>query len=51
MKKIALLLLVAGTLVACGSYRTKNNGKTYYSTFFGISIESAVWGDGLILGK
>ena len=51
MKKIALLTLLAIAVTACGSYRTKNNGKTYYNTFFGISIESAVWGDGLIIGK
>ena len=51
MKKVALLLVIGLMAAGCGSYRTKNNGKTYYATFFGISIESAVWGDGLIIGK
>ncbi|MCL2538467.1 MAG: hypothetical protein FWF34_03120 [Alphaproteobacteria bacterium] len=51
MQKIALLTLVALSLAACGSLRTADNGKTYYSTFFGISLESLVYGDGIIPGK
>lgn len=56
MKKILMLGAVAavlGTLAGCGSLRTPANGensqKVYYSTFFGISLESLVYGDGLIV--
>ena len=28
----------------------KTGHKTYYTTFFGISVESALWGDGIIPG-
>ncbi|MGI5868760.1 MAG: hypothetical protein ACOX9C_04865 [Kiritimatiellia bacterium] len=58
MKKF--LALIAATafvtlLTGCGSLRTPSTGananKVYYSTFFGISIESAVYGDGLIVDK
>ncbi|MDR1009062.1 MAG: hypothetical protein LBL52_02285 [Rickettsiales bacterium] len=49
MKKLlALAALVA--LSGCGSFRT-GKGSTYYNTFFGISIESAVMGDGIYLSK
>ena len=58
MKKF-LALIVATALVTmltgCGSLRTPTSGpnadNVYYSTFFGISIESAVYGDGLIVDK
>lgn len=56
MKRMIAFCLLAGVAVAltgCGSLRTpesgKNAGKTYYQTFFGISLESAVYGDGLIV--
>lgn len=56
MKKIFFLAAIAGTLCAltgCGSLRTpasgENSDKVYYSTFYGISIESLVYGDGLIV--
>jgi len=48
---LALAVLALG-LTSCGSMRTpdgKNNKKNYYYTFFGISLESAVYGDGLIV--
>ncbi len=51
---IAATILVA-TLTGCGSLRTPSSGvnanKVYYSTFFGLSIESAVYGDGIIVDK
>lgn len=53
MIAFCLLAAVAVALTGCGSMRTpesgKNAGKTYYCTFFGISLESAVYGDGLIV--
>ena len=56
MKKIAMLTALAAlvlTVTGCGSLRTPADGKNsklnYYHTFFGISIESAVYGDGLIV--
>ena len=56
MKKLiiaAAVACVALALTGCGSARTPLNGprakNTYYNTFFGISIESAVYGDGLIV--
>ncbi len=57
MKKILMLVAAAAVVgafaVGCGSFRTPKKGEnskyTYYNTFFGISIESAVYGDGLIL--
>jgi hypothetical protein len=55
MKKF-LLLAFAGAMIAaltgCGSMRTPdgaNNKKVYYHTFFGITIEGLVYGDGLII--
>lgn len=56
MKK-ALILAVAAVIAlaaaGCGSARTPESGArskyVYYNTFFGISIESAVYGDGLIV--
>ncbi len=57
MKK-ALMFIAAVAVVAviagCGSLRTPTSGKNsknvYYNTFFGLSIESAVYGDGVIVG-
>ncbi len=56
MKKFFLALAALATLVAvasCGSLRTPSEGartdKVWYDTFFGISLESAVYGDGLIV--
>lgn len=56
MKKIAVILaalLVAVAFTGCGSLRTPRSGaragNVYYHTFFGVSIESAVYGDGLVV--
>ena len=56
MKKFLMVLtlaVVALALSGCGSARTPLEGprskNTYYNTFFGISIESAVYGDGLVV--
>ena len=56
MKKLLLIAAVAitlGALTGCGSARTPTEGprskNTYYNTFFGVSIESAVYGDGLVV--
>ena len=56
MKKFMWIILAAVTLLAftgCGSMRTPsdsaNKNKVWYNTFFGISIESAVYGDGIIV--
>ncbi len=58
MKTIMLVLaIVAGSAIftGCGSMRTPKEGpranQTYYNTFFGLSIESALWGDGIIPGS
>ena len=58
MKKIVLFVAAAialGALTGGGSARTPLTGprskNTYYQTFFGISIESAVYGDGLIVNQ
>ncbi len=57
MKKLVLIAAVAAMLVAltgCGSLRTPagaNNGKIWYQTFFGISLDSAVNGDGIIVNQ
>ena len=58
MKKLALFAaaaIVALSITGCGSARTPTSGprakNTYYHTFFGVSIESAVYGDGLIVGQ
>ena len=58
MKKLLILAVAAlaiGALTGCGSARTPLNGprakNTYYNTFFGVSIESAVYGDGLIVNQ
>ena len=56
MKKaiiFAAVALMLGALTGCGSMRTPTSGprnkNVYYNTFYGISIESAVYGDGLIV--
>ena len=56
MKKFAVILaalLVAVVFTGCGSLRTPTSGSrsknVYYNTFFGISLESAVYGDGLVV--
>ena len=56
MKKIALLIGAAAlilTLTGCTSLRTPstgaNNNKVWYNTIFGVSIESAVYGDGILV--
>jgi len=55
MKKfflIAVAAVILASLTGCGSLRTPagaNNGKIWYNTFFGISLDSAVQGDGFIV--
>lgn len=58
MKKfiiIAAVACVALALTGCGSLRTPTSGSrknnVYYKTFFGISVESLVYGDGLVVGQ
>ncbi len=58
MKKVLMFAAAAAMLVmlsGCGSLRTPTTGKNskyvYYNTFFGLSIESAVYGDGVIVGQ
>ena len=57
MKKFALLAAATALILAltgCGSMRTPsgaNNDKIWYNTFFGISIESALNGDGIIVNQ
>ncbi len=58
MKKILMLAAVAvtlGALTGCGSLRTPAEGDNskyvYYNTFFGLSIESLVYGDGFIVNS
>ena len=58
MKKFALIaaaVVVAVAFTGCGSMRTPTSGarskNVYYQTFFGISLESAVYGDGLIVNE
>ncbi len=56
MRKIVILIaLVASIMVmsGCSSLRTPTKGpragNVYYSTFMGLSIESAVYGDGFVV--
>ena len=56
MKKIAFLIAATAlilTLTGCTSLRTpstgENNNKVWYNTIFGVSIESAVYGDGILV--
>ena len=58
MKKLVIFAAAAAvalTIAGCGSARTPISGpratNTYYNTFFGISIESAVYGDGLVVNQ
>ncbi|NMA42969.1 MAG: hypothetical protein GX946_06270 [Oligosphaeraceae bacterium] len=57
MKKVLFATVAAVLLAAltgCGSLRTPagaNKDKVWYQTFFGISIESAVYGDGIIVNQ
>ena len=48
---IAALMVLA--ITGCGSLRTPRSGANskwvYYNTFFGLSIESGVYGDGFIV--
>lgn len=56
MKKRILLLAIVATAAmvsGCSSLRTpatgERAGKVYYNTFMGLSIESAVYGDGFLV--
>ena len=54
MKKALLIAAAVATLAlaSCTSLRTPagaRNGKVWYNTLFGISIESAVCGDGIVV--
>ena len=58
MKKLLIIAVAAIAAVAftgCGSFRTPTSGKraknVYYRTFFGLSLESAVYGDGLVVNQ
>ena len=58
MKKLVLfaaLTLMLGAVTGCGSLRTPTSGErsknVYYNTFFGISIESLVYGDSLVVNQ
>ena len=58
MKKLLVVAAAAAmvlALSACGSARTPTSGprskNVYYNTFFGVSIESLVYQDGLIVGQ
>ena len=58
MKKLLVLGIAAFIALAassCGSLRTPRTGQNskwvYYNTFFGFSIESAVYGDGLVVNQ
>lgn len=58
MKKLLMLTAVAAmafALTGCNSLRTPKSGErnknVYYVTFMGISFESLIYGDGLIVGQ
>lgn len=58
MKKILMIAAAAilvGMISGCGSLRTPKEGprkgNVYYQTFFGLSLESLVYGDGAIVGQ
>ena len=58
MKKLIIAAVAAVmlcTIAGCGSLRTPTSGprskNVYYQTFFGLSIESAVYGDGIIVNQ
>ena len=52
---VLTLAVVALALSGCGSARTPLKGPraqdVWYNTFFGVSIESAVYGDGLVVNQ
>ena len=55
MKRLLILAMLAAALAAftgCTSMRTPSSGahanKVFYNTVFGISIDSAVSGDGIM---
>ena len=55
MKKLILVAALAAvglTIAGCGSLRTpvgERKNKVWYNTFFGLSLDSAVSGDGLVV--
>ncbi|MDR2526280.1 MAG: hypothetical protein LBC92_00190 [Rickettsiales bacterium] len=49
MKKVLVCVSLLFVLSSCGSLRNKK-GDVYYNTWLGISIESALYGDGIIPG-
>ena len=55
MLMIAAATVLVGALAGCNSLRTPDSGprkdKVYYVTFFGLSLESAVYGDGFIVNQ
>ncbi|MBR2363657.1 MAG: hypothetical protein IKA79_00510 [Lentisphaeria bacterium] len=58
MKKLLVIAAAAAmvfTLSACQSARTPTSGprskNVYYMTVLGISIESLIYGDGLLVGQ
>ena len=58
MKKLLIVAAALAMTVAftgCGSARTPISGprarNVYYNTFFGLSLESAVCGDGLVVNQ
>ena len=58
MKKALMFVAVAAiacTIAGCGSLRTPKSGprseNVWYNTFFGVSIESLAYGDGIIVGQ
>lgn len=58
MKKLLMLAAVAALTFAatgCNSLRTPKTGEraknVYYVTFMGISFESLIYGDGLIVNQ
>lgn len=52
---LAVAVAIAVVSTGCCSLRTPESGpradKVYYNTFMGISLESAIYGDGLIVNQ
>ena len=50
---LAVAALMVCAVTGCGSLRTPKSGErnrnVYYHTFFGLSIERGVYGDGFIV--
>lgn len=50
---LAAAAVITLAVTGCGSARTPTSGprskNVYYHTFFGLSIESAVYGDGIVV--